>query len=72
MELKAKYIPSNALDLVKYKCKELSLKNGEHVMKYNKHFCRLRSKFNPHQPMEAKMIADSYGYEIEKGKPGCL
>jgi hypothetical protein len=69
-ELKAKFIPSNALDLVKREWEELSLKKGEHVTEVNKCFRRLRSKLDPHQPMPAEMLADTYGYKIEKGHQG--
>jgi hypothetical protein len=43
-ELKAKLIPSNALDLVKREWEELSLMMGERVTEFNEHFRRLRSK----------------------------
>jgi len=69
-ELKAKFIPSNALDLVKREWEELSLKKGECVAEYNERFRRLRSKLDPHQPMPAEMLADTYGYKIEKGNQG--
>jgi hypothetical protein len=69
-ELKAKYIPSNALDLVKREWEELSLKKGERVTEFNERFRRLRSKLDPHQPMPAEMLADAYGYKIEKGNQG--
>jgi hypothetical protein len=69
-ELKAKYIPSNALDLVKRKWEELSLKKGECVTEFNERFRRLRSTLDPHQPMPAEMLADAYGYKIEKGNRG--
>jgi len=69
-ELKAKFIPSNALDLVKREWEELSLKKGERVTEFNKRFRRLRSKLDPHQPMPAEMLADAYGYKIEKGNQG--
>ena len=63
-ELKAMFIPSNALDLVKWEWEELSLKKGECDTEVNKRFCRLRSKLDPHQPMPAKILADAYGYKI--------
>jgi len=69
-ELKAKFIPSNALDLVKREWEELSLKKGERVTEFNERFCRLRSKLDPHQPMPAEMLAHAYGYTIEKGNQG--
>jgi len=69
-ELKAKYIPSNALDLVKREWEELSLKKGERVTEFNERFRCLRSKLDPHQPMPAEMIADAYGYKIEQGNQG--
>jgi hypothetical protein len=69
-ELKAKYIPYNALDLVKCEWEELSLKKGEHVREFNKRFRHLRSKLDPHLPMPAEMLPDPYGYEIEKGNQG--
>jgi len=69
-ELKAKFIPSNALDLVKREWEELSLNKGEHVTEFNEHFRRLCSKLDPQQPMPAKMIADTYGYKIENGNQG--
>ena len=69
-ELKAKFIPSNALDLVKREWEELSLKKGERVTEFNERFRRLRSKLDPHQPMPAEMLADAYGYKIEKGNQG--
>jgi len=69
-ELKAKFIPSNTLDLVKREWEELSLKKGERVTECNERFCRLRSKLDPHQPMPAKMLANTYGYKIEKGTQG--
>jgi len=49
-ELKAKYIPSNALDLVKREWEELSLKQGERVTEFNECFRGLRSKLDPRQP----------------------
>jgi hypothetical protein len=69
-ELKAKYIPSNALDLVKREWEELSLKKGECVTEFNECFRRLGSKLVLHQPMPAEMLADAYGYKIEKGNQG--
>jgi len=69
-ELKAKFIPSNALDLVKREWEELSLKKGERVTEFNERFRRLRSKLDPHQPMPAEMLADAYRYKIEKGNQG--
>jgi len=69
-ELKAKCIPSNALDLVKREWEELSLKKGEHVTEFKEYCRRLHSKLDPHQPMLANMLADAYGYKIEKGNQG--
>jgi hypothetical protein len=69
-ELNAQFIPSNALDLVKREWEELSLKKGERVTEFNERFRRLRSKLDPHQPMPAEMLADAYGYKIEKGNQG--
>jgi hypothetical protein len=62
MELKAKYIPSNALDLVKREWEELSLKKGESVTEFNECFHCLGLKLDLHQPMPAEMLADAYGY----------
>jgi len=70
MELKAEYILSNALDLVKQEWEELSIKKGELVTEYNERFCRLCSKLHTHQPMPAEMFADAYGYRIRKGNQG--
>jgi len=58
-ELKGMFIPSNALDLVKHKREELSLKMGEHVTGFNECFGRLGSKLDPHQPMPAEMLVDA-------------
>jgi len=69
-QLKAKFIPSNALDLVKREWEELSLKKGERVTEFNKCFRCLRSKLDPHQPMPAEMFAEAYGYMIEKRNQG--
>jgi len=69
-ELKAKFIPSNALDLVKREWEELNLKNGERVTEFNERFRRLRSKLDPHQPMPAEMLANAHGYMIEQGNQG--
>jgi hypothetical protein len=69
-ELKAKFIPSNALDLGKREWEELSRKKGERITECNESFRRLRSKLHPQQPMPAKMLADAYGYKIEKGNQG--
>ena len=69
-ELKDKYIPSNALDLVKREWEELSLKKEERVTEFNELFCHLRSKLDPHQPMPAEMLADADGYKIEMGNQG--
>jgi len=66
-ELNGKNIQSNALDLVKCECKELSLKMGERVTEFNESFHCLCLKLYPHQPMPVKMLAVSYGYKIEKG-----
>jgi len=59
-KLKAKFIPSNPLDLVKHEWKELSLKKGKPVTEFNERFRHLRSKLDLHQPMPAKMLADAY------------
>ena len=48
MELKAKHIPSNTLDLVKREWEELSLKKVEQVTEFNERFRRLHSKLDPH------------------------
>jgi len=69
-ELKAKYIPSNALNLVKRECEELSLKSGERVTEFNKRFRQPCSKRDLHQPMPAQKLADTYGFKIEKGNQG--
>jgi len=69
-ELKAKFIPSNTLDLVKRKWEELSLVKGERVTKFNERFRRLRLKLYLLQPMPAEMSADAYGYMIENGNQG--
>ena len=66
-ELKAKFIPSNTLDLVKHEWEELNPNKGEHVTEFNERFRCLRSKLNPHQPIPAEMLANTYGYKIEKG-----
>jgi len=66
-ELKSKFIPSNALDLVKCKWEELSLKKGERVTQFNECFHWLCWKLDTHQPMPAEMLANTYGYKIEKG-----
>jgi len=70
VELKAKYIPSNALDLVKRQWEELSLKEGECVTEFNERFSRLCSKLELHQPMPTDMLADAYVYKIEQGNQG--
>jgi len=59
-KLKAKFIPSNPLDLVKCEWKELSLEKGQRVPEFNERFHRLHSKLDLHQPMPAKMLADAY------------
>jgi hypothetical protein len=69
-ELKAKFIPSNALDLVKCEWEELIVKRGECVTEFTEHFCPLSSKLYLHQPMPAEMLADAYGYKIEMGNQG--
>jgi len=69
-ELKAKFIPSNTLDLVKHEWAELSLKEGECVTEFDERFRRLCSKLDPHPPMPAEMSADAYGYKIKKGNQG--
>jgi hypothetical protein len=68
--LKVKFIRSNALDLVKREWEELSLKQGESVTEYHKLFRHLGSKSEPHQPMAAEMLADTYGYKIKKVNQG--
>jgi len=70
VELKDKDIQSDPLDLVKCQWEELSLKKGERITGFNKHFCRLLSKLDPHQPIPTKMLPDTYGYKIEKGNQG--
>jgi len=69
-ELKAKLIPSNALDLVKREQEEQSLKKGERVTKCNEHLRRLCSKLEPQQPIPAELLADAYRYKIEQGNQG--
>jgi len=69
-ELKAKFILSNTLDLVKREWEELSLKKGERVTEFNEPFRCLCSKLDLHQPVGAKMLANAYGYKIEKGNQG--
>jgi len=69
-ELKAKFIPSNASDLVKRKWEELSLSKAERVTECNEHFRRLSLKLDPHQPMPAEMVAKAYGYKIEMRNQG--
>ena len=66
-ELGSKFIPSNTFDLIKREWEELSLKKGERVTEFDEHFHRLRSKLDSHQPMPAEMLADTYGYKIERG-----
>jgi hypothetical protein len=68
--LKAKFIPSNTLDQVKRGCEELSPTKGELITEFNEHFCHLRSKLDPHQPMAAEMLADTYGCKIEQDNQG--
>jgi len=69
-KLKAKFILSNTLHLVKREWAELSPKKGERVTKFNECFRHLHSKLDPHQPMPAEMFADAYGYKITKGNQG--
>ena len=69
-ELKAEFIPSNALDLVKRKYKGLSLKKAERITEFNARFRRLCSKLDLHQPLPAEIVADAYGYKIEMGNQG--
>jgi len=69
-ELKAKFIPSNALDPVKCKWEEMSHKMGERVTEFDECFRRQGSKLDPHQRMPAEMLADAYGYRIEQGNHG--
>jgi hypothetical protein len=60
-ELRAKFIRCNALDLVKCEWDELSLKKGERVIEFNKHFRRLLLELDPHQPIPADILADADG-----------
>jgi len=60
-ELKAKFSPSNAMDLVKHEWEKLSLTKGESVTEFNKRFHRLRSTLDPPQPMPTEILADAYG-----------
>ena len=69
-ELKAKFIPSNALHLVKHDWEELSLRKGEDVTEFNERFCRLRPNLDTHQPMPAEMLADANGCNIKHGNQG--
>jgi len=69
-DLKAKFIPSNALDLVKRECEELSLKMGERITEFDELFRRLHSKLDLPQPMPAEMLAAAYGYKIKMGNKG--
>jgi len=69
-ELNAKFIPSNALDLVKREWEDLSQKNAEHSTEFNERFRRLLSMLDPHQPMPAEMLADAYGYMVKNGTQG--
>jgi len=70
IELKAEYIQSNALDLVKRKWEELSLQVGDRVTEFSERFQALCLKLDRHQPMAAEMLADDYQYKIEKGNEG--
>jgi len=69
-ELEPKFIPSNALDLVKREWEELSIKKGESVTELNERFRHLSSKFDQQQPMPAEMLADAYGFKIDNGNQG--
>jgi hypothetical protein len=69
-EPKAKYIPSNALGLVKREKEERSLNMGERVTEFNQRFHCLHSKLDPHQPMPSEMLSDAYGFKIELGNQG--
>jgi len=69
-ELEARFIPSNALDLVKHESEVLSLKKGERITEFNERFHRHCLKLDPHQPKPAEMSADTDGYKIEKGNQG--
>ena len=66
----AEYTPSNTLDLVKCKWEELSLKKGECVTEFNEHFRSLLSKLEPHRPIHAEMLANTYQNKIENGNQG--
>jgi len=66
-ELKAKFIPSNTLDLVKREWEKWSVKKGECVTEFDKRFRHLCSELDPHQPRPAEMLAETYGYQIELG-----
>jgi hypothetical protein len=70
MEVKAKYITSNALDLVKRKWEELSLKKGECITEFTKHFRHLHSMLDLYQPMPSEMLSYANGFQIEKGNQG--
>jgi len=55
--LKAEFIPSNALDLVK---RESEVQKGGRVTEFTQRFHHLRSKLDPHQPIPVEMLADAY------------
>jgi len=57
-------VPCNALDRVKREWEKLSQKNGERVTEFTEGLCLLHSKLDPHQPMPAEMLDDTYGYKI--------
>jgi len=68
LESKARYSPSNALDLVKLEWEEVSRQKGERMIELNDHFGRLFSKLDLPQPMLNEMWADTYTmYKIDKG-----
>jgi len=69
-ELKAKYISSHALDLVKCKWEELSLRKEERLTECNERFRGLHAQLDPHHRMSTKILSDSYGYKIENGHQG--
>jgi len=69
-ELKARYLASNALDLVKREWEELNRNKRERFPELNEHFHRFSSKLDSHQAMPASMLAQPYGYKIEKGNEG--
>jgi hypothetical protein len=68
--LKAKFIPSNALDLVKCKWNQQSQKKRECITEFNELFGRLRAKLEPQQPLSVEILGNAYRYRIEKGNHG--